>query len=451
MIRLNFPKFNKTIIVIILVAFLVGSTIGGVVWFYGRKLITEKFVPTVKGDFSYLSNLFKSLKPKFILQLPFRPIESPSAPPKELPEQTRLKIKDEFQEESATIAAVRKVSPSVVSIIITKEITQNERGFIFPDDFFDFGWPFQFQWPFETPQPSPKSTPKTEKQQIGGGTGFVISSKDGLILTNRHVIIDEQAEYTVITNEGQKYPARVLARDSFNDLAVLKVETSNLPEVELGDSDNLQIGQTVIAIGFALGEFRNTVTKGVISGIGRTVVAGDSFGQSEVLENVIQTDAAINRGNSGGPLINLAGQVVGVNTAIAQGGQLIGFAIPINQVKQVIQGVKTSGRIIRPFLGVRYVLINEAIARANNLPVNYGALILRGRSIEELAVTPGSPADKAGLVENDIILEINGQKIDEDHTLAKEIQKYQPGQTVQLKVLHRGEEKMVNVNLAEFK
>lgn len=242
-----------------------------------------------------------------------------------------------------------------------------------------------------------------------------------------------------------------MTRDPANDIAVLKVAKLGLPEVELGDSDKMQIGQTVIAIGNALGEYRNTITRGVVSGIGRTVIAGDNTGQSEVLENVIQTDAAINPGNSGGPLINLRGQVIGINVAMNQSGQLIGFAIPINQVKEVIGGVKKYGRIVRPFLGVRYVLINDAMAKANNLSVKYGALIVRGKNKEDLAITPGSPADKAGLVENDIILQIDKQRIDEEHPLAKAIQKHNPGDTVELKVLHDGKERVEKVTLEEYK
>jgi serine protease Do len=231
----------------------------------------------------------------------------------------------------------------------------------------------------------------------------------------------------------------------------LKIEATGLPTVELGDSDKIELGQTVIAIGNSLGEYQNTVTKGVVSGLGRKVVAGDSQGGSEVIEGAFQTDAAINPGNSGGPLINLAGQVIAINTAMNQGGQLIGFAIPINVAKQDIESVETSGKIVRPWLGVRYVLINDEIAKANHLEKNYGALIARGQQATDLAVVPASPADKAGLVENDIILEMNGQKIDEEHPLAKEIAKFKPGDEVTLKILRKGAEKDVKVTLGEYK
>lgn len=349
-----------------------------------------------------------------------------------------------ISEEEAVAQAVRKVSPSVVSIIVTKELSAiyNLTGpSILPfDDFFEFGFPL-------TPQPY-QTEPKTEKREVGGGTGFVVSS-DGLILTNRHVVDDPDAEYTVITSDDQKFKAQILAIDPFVDAAIVKIDAKDLPAVSLGDSDKIQIGQTVIAIGNTLSEYRNTVTKGVVSGINRRVVAGGRFG-TEVIEEAIQTDAAINPGNSGGPLVNLMGEVIGVNTAISREGQLIGFAIPINLIKPVIESVKTYGRIVRPWLGVRYVLINEQFAKENQLPSNYGALVARGQKETDLAVIPGSPADKAGIMENDIILEIDGVKINENNPLAKLIQKHKPGDKIQLKILHKGSEKSIEAVLAEL-
>lgn len=357
------------------------------------------------------------------------------------PGQVQNTVKTEqkiVEEESATIESVKKVTPSVVSIIITKDLSKyyDLKGYSPFDDFFGF--------PFES---APQNG--SGKQEIGGGTGFIISS-DGMILTNKHVVSDNEAEYTVITNDGKKYEAKVLATDFMNDIAVVKIDAKDLPVVEFGDSDSLELGQTVIAIGNSLGEYRNTVTKGVISGKGRRVEAGGE-GMSEVLEEALQTDAAINPGNSGGPLINLSGQVIGINTAINQQGQLIGFAIPINQAKKSVESVKKFGKIMRPFLGVRYVLLNKDISQSNNLSVDYGALIVRGEQQTDLAIVPGGPADKAGLVENDIILEVNGQKINEEHPLTKEISKYQPNEEIELKVLHKGEEKKVKVKLGEYK
>jgi len=352
----------------------------------------------------------------------------------------------ELDLESATIDTVKQSQPSVVSIIISKKLKDISQPSF--NDIFNFNWPFQFK--LEQPDntnTAPKENSDQEKE-VGGGSGFIVS-KDGLILTNKHVAIDDNAIFSVVTNDGQKYPAEVLARDPINDLAVLKIEAKGLKPLALGDSDKIEIGQTVIAIGNALGEFENTVTRGVISGINRRVEAGVSQGFSEVLEEAIQTDAAINPGNSGGPLLNLKGEVIGINTAISQSGQLVGFAIPINEAKQVIDSIQKYGKIIRPYLGVRYVLINKHIAQANNLKYEYGALIVKGTTAEELAVVPGSPADLAGLVENDIILEINGQKIDESHSLGRMLAKYVPGDEVELKIWHKDAEKTVKIKLIE--
>lgn len=351
------------------------------------------------------------------------------------------------EEESATIDVVKLASPSVVSIIISKEINAGN-SLTTPglDDFFNFG-PFGLDFNLPQPEGNSEETPK-EKREIGGGTGFIISA-DGLILTNKHVVMDEQAEYTALTSDGQRYEAKVLGRDPLNDLAVLKIEAKDLTPLNLGDSDNLQIGQTVIAIGNALSEFRNTVTKGVISGIGRRIEAGDGMGNSEVIEEAIQTDAAINPGNSGGPLLDIKGQVIGINTAISSSGQLVGFAIPINEVKQVVDSIQKYGKIVRPFLGVRYAIINKTSAEANNLKVDYGALIIEDKSGKTSAIVPGSPAEKAGLEVGDIILEVNGQKIDESHSLGRILSRYNPDDEVELKILRKDEEKTVKVKLAE--
>jgi len=363
-------------------------------------------------------------------------------------------------EESAVISAVDKVAPAVVSIIVTKDLPKIEQYYSNPfgSEFFRefFGQDFNDLFGQQAvPQYRQNGTEKTE---IGGGTGFIVSA-DGYIITNRHVVLDQAAEYTVLMNDEAKYPAKVLARDALNDLAVLKIEKDNLPTVELGDSANLKVGQSVIAIGNALGEFRNTVSTGVISGLARSVTAGGAGIGNEQLINVIQTDASINPGNSGGPLLNIAGQVIGINTAMAQGAQNIGFAIPINEVKSTIESVQKNGRIVRPWLGVRYVIINKAIADANKLSVDYGAIIVRGQNRTDLAVIPGSPADKAGLVENDIILEINpsggsgqaGQKITEENLLANLVVKFKPGDEITLRVMHQGKEKVVKVKLEEMK
>lgn len=340
------------------------------------------------------------------------------------------------------VDAVEAASPAVVSVIVTKDLPLLEDVVIDPfrDPFFGPS-PFRFR--------TRRPTGGTEKREVGGGSGFLVDAS-GLVLTNRHVVADTEADYTVLLNTGEKVPARVLARDPVLDLAVLKVEKTGLPIITLGDSGNLRVGQTVIAIGNALGEFRNTVSVGVISGLRRQVVAGDeATGQTELLDQVIQTDAAINPGNSGGPLLNLVGEAIGINTAIAGGAENIGFAIPILEASRALEDVREHGRIRRPFLGVRYVPITPAVARANDLPVDYGALVLSGDAPGERAVTPGSAADRAGIREDDILLEFDGQRIDADHTLASFIREKRVGDRVRVKVLSGGEEKTVEATLGE--
>jgi len=368
--------------------------------------------------------------------------------PLTLPKESQEKeYQSEIELEKNVMRVVDDVNPSVVSIIITKDLPVFEQYYINPfKDFFgeDFDIP-----EFGIPQYRQKGT---EKKEVGGGTGFIIS-EDGLVLTNKHVVSDKEAEYTVITNDGKRYPAKVLALDPVQDLAFIKIEKkitdlSPFKPVKLGDSSQLKIGQFVIAIGNALGEFRNTVSFGVISGLGRTITASGA-GMVETLENVIQTDAAINQGNSGGPLLNLKGEVIGVNVAMAQGAQNIGFAIPINQVKRDIEQIQKTGKIIYPWLGVRYILVTPEIQQQMKLEVDYGALIVKGNNPDEVAVIPDSPADKVGLKEGDIILELDGKKITPQNSLSKIISEYSPGDKVTLKVLRKKETFEVNVTLAE--
>ncbi|NTU99301.1 PDZ domain-containing protein [Candidatus Falkowbacteria bacterium] len=355
-----------------------------------------------------------------------------------------------FNEESSVISTVEKASPAVVSIIITKNLPKYNQNFDSPfgSDFFRQFFGDSFSAPdLSVPQNNQNSTEKTE---VGGGSGFIVSS-DGYVVTNKHVVADTEAEYTVLMNNEKKYQAKVLARDQVNDLAVLKIDAKDLPTLNFGDSSKLKVGQSVIAIGNALAEFRNTVSTGVISGLSRSIVAGGGISGNEQLSGVIQTDASINPGNSGGPLLDLSGQVIGINTAVAQGAQGIGFAIPINEVKNAIESVKKVGKIVRPWLGIRYQPITKDYADKSKLPVDYGALILRGQQATDLAVIPGSPADKAGLQENDIILELNGQKIDGSNQLSSLITKLKVGDEVTLKVMHRGQTKDVKVKLEEMK
>lgn len=356
-------------------------------------------------------------------------------------------------QEQKIIDAVKLVSPSVVSIVITKDVPIIEQYFTNPfEEFFGQGSPFRLQ----VPQYRQKGT---EKKEIGGGSGFIVSA-DGYVVTNKHVVLDEDADYTVFTNDGKSYPAKVLAKDPLQDLAILKIDQEQIVETTgaftarpfvpalLGDADVLQIGQSVIAIGNALGEFRNTVSVGVISGLGRTITASGGANFVETIEDVIQTDAAINKGNSGGPLLNLAGEVIGINTATVLDAQNIGFAVPINKVKRDIEQVRSVGKITYPFLGVRYIPITDRVAEEQDLPVSYGVLVAKGDQ-GEAAVTPGSPAQKAGILDGDIILELNGERISPENSLAKLIQKYSPNDTVVVKILREGQEKILQVTLGE--
>lgn len=343
------------------------------------------------------------------------------------------------------VSVVKRASPAVVSIVASKDVPVVEQYYVDPfgnDPFFRrfFGGGSGIQ----IPQLRQNGT---ERRDVSSGTGFIINAS-GLILTNKHVVADTAADYTVFMNDGSKIPAKVLARDPVQDLAVVRIERSGLPTLPVGDSDAIEPGQTAIAIGNALGEFQNTVSVGVVSGLHRSIVASGQ-GVSEQLGELIQTDAAINPGNSGGPLLNLNGEVIGINTAVAEGAQSIGFAIPINGAKRDIASVTAVGRIIYPFLGVRYQIVTPSVARERKLGVEYGALIVAGDG--EPGVVNASPADRAGLREGDVILEFNGQKIDAKHTLSQLLGERQVGETVRMKVLRKGQTLNLEAALAERK
>jgi len=351
-------------------------------------------------------------------------------------------------EEEKTIQTVKQVSPSVVSIIISRDVPIVEKYYINPFNSDFFGG-------FQIPQYREKGT---EKQQVGSGTGFIIS-ENGMILTNKHVVSEEGVEYIVLLNSGEKYPAKVLAKDPFYDLAIIQINQSDVVEgdeksfvpVKLGDSSKLQIGQTVIAIGNALGEFQNTVSVGVVSGLGRNIVATGA-GIAESLEGIIQTDAAINPGNSGGPLLNLVGEVIGINVARSTSGENIGFSLPINMAKRDIEQVKVEGKIVYPFLGIYYAPITEEISKANDLPVKFGAWVGRDGQGQktEIAVVSDSPAEIAEIKRDDIILEFDNKKITETNSLAKIILEYSPGDNISLKILRGEEEFSSEVTLIEW-
>ena len=335
-------------------------------------------------------------------------------------------------EKSPIIDVVKKVMPTVVSIIIRKEVPPSRPGQIGLEECM----------PHMTPD-------KDGKVQIGGGSGFIVSS-NGLILSNKHVVIDPDADYTVMLSEGEKYHANVVARDEINDVAILKIEEDNLPIMLLGNSEDIQIGQTALSFGNALGIFQNTVSSGIISGLSRLITAHTGMGmETERLRGLVQTDAAINPGNSGGPLCDIEGYAIGINVAMVMGAENIGFAIPINTAKKDLEELKKYGRIRRPFLGVRYFLINPEVKQRFKLPTDYGALVVKENLPGDQAVVPGSTAAKAGLKEFDIILECNAKKITPETPLSDFIADINIGETLTLKILRNGKEKVVKAKLEE--
>lgn len=338
-----------------------------------------------------------------------------------LPNSTKIE-NISVKEDSAVVDSVKKVQQAVVSIVFTKDVNL--------PNFFGF----------ETP---------TQTQQ-GGGSGFILTS-DGLIATNKHVANIDGAQYTVIAQDGKKYDAKVVSVDPVTDFAILKIDAKNLPVVDFGDSDSLDIGQRVIAIGNALGEFQNSVTVGVVSGKERSLTASDTSGSaSEALDGLLQTDAAINSGNSGGPLVNLRGQVIGINTATAAKGQAegLGFAIPINSIKTAIDSVKKTGKITRAYLGVRYTPVDQKIAAIKGMKDARGVLVIGSGNMA--AVEKDSPADKAGIKEGDIILKINNDDINENTPLRSVLGKYSPDQEISLTILKDGKEENVKVRLGKI-
>jgi serine protease Do len=316
------------------------------------------------------------------------------------------------KEDSAVISVAKEVSPSVVSI------TTNSSSV----DFFG-----------------------QSQTEASSGTGIILKS-DGLILTNKHVVEGGES-FTVITSDGKEYSdAKVVAKDPSNDIAFLKIAAKDLVAAKLGDSSKVQVGQRVIAIGNALGQFQNTVTTGVISGKSRPITATGGNG-TESLQNLFQTDAAINPGNSGGPLVNIAGEVIGINTAVAgDGAENIGFAIPINEAKKDIATVAQSGKITRAYLGVRYVAVTQDIAARNNILAKaIGGALISG----EGSVLSGSPADKAGVQAGDVIIRLNDTDLNENNSLASTIGKFEVGETIKVTLLRDGKERVLKVKLAE--
>jgi S1-C subfamily serine protease len=341
-----------------------------------------------------------------------------------------------MQEKSPIVAIAKRVCPSVITIIISKDLPKIDGFFLFPYAGQELVMP--------------KMNNKKEKTKIGGGSGFIISP-DGYVLTCSHVVGDPEADYTVIIGPEHKYPAKVLAKDPLVDIAILKITNKKFPYLELGNSDKIELGEQVLAIGNPLGEFEDTLSAGIVSGLSRKITAyGGQSSKATNLKGLIQTDAAINPGNSGGPLVNMEGEVIGINTAMIAGAQNIGFAIPVNYAKKILEEVKKYGKIKRPFLGVRYVILNKELSQHNKLPVDYGALVVRER-LGESAIIKGSPVDKAGLKEYDIILELNEEKITEENPITDIIQKFKINEEIRLKIIREGKEINIKAKLEEKK
>jgi len=338
---------------------------------------------------------------------------------------------------------IRKIMPAVVSIVISKSLEEIEKEL--PAELLPL-------MPFGTPNlgiPEEKIDARG-MVQIGGGSGFTVDP-NGIILTNKHVISESKAEYTVVTTNGKKYPAEIAARDPIDDIAIIKIKAAGLPVAKLGDSNNLELGEEVLAIGNALGLFKNTVSKGIISGLSRAIAAKpDPKEPIQELRGLIQTDAAINPGNSGGPLVNLKGEVIGINAAIVFGAQNLGFAIPINAAKRDFSDLKKYGRVRRPLLGLRYVTIDDILQEKMNLPVNYGAIVA-GKGPHREAVIPRTPAAKAGFKLKDIILECNGEKLTQERTIQDFLEELAVGDVLKMKVLRGSKPMEIKVVLAERK
>jgi len=329
---------------------------------------------------------------------------------------------------SPLVKIAKKVCPAVITIVVSKDVSKVEGYYLVPMG--------------DQSTMVPKVNDSHEKTKVGGGSGFIVSS-DGYILTCSHVVDDTDASYTAIVDPEHKYSCQVLAKDPLIDVAILKVEASNLPALEMGDSADIQLGEDVLAIGNPMGEFDDTLSAGIVSGLSRRITAyGGSKMHETSLRGLIQTDAAINPGNSGGPLVNMSSQAIGVNTAMVMGAQNLGFAIPINYARNMFEEVLKYGKLKRPFMGIRYVILNPEIAQANKLPVDYGALIVR-ETFGEPAVVKGSAADRAGLKEYDIILEFDGQKISPEKLLTDVLQDCKVGDQLPMTVLREG--KMMNM------
>lgn len=413
-IKRNYYRNIKTIIISFFTTILTLILFLFLVWFY-----RDSFLNFIAEKYSFNQKNISS-EPILIEEI------------KEVPVIKEVPKKDE----DTVITAVKKAKPAVVSIIVTKDVVRYDIKY--EDNKSDSS--------IKTPIYVPNGT---ESKKIGNGSGFLISS-NGMIVTNKHVVDMVDAKYTVLLNSGAEYQAKLLAKDSVLDVAILKIEGSGFPYLNLADSDKLEIGETVIAIGNALGEFKNTVSVGVVSGLSRSLLASDNSGRKkEFLYKVIQTDTAINPGNSGGPLLNIKGEVVGINVAIAEDSSNIGFSLPINIAKNIIDQVKKTGKILRPYVGVRYIPVDKNLQTKLNLPVSYGILVKKGSTESELAVMPNSPASKVGIMEDDIILSVDGELINQNNDFMSLIRYKNIGDKIVLIVLSGGKEKILTLKLEQ--
>ncbi len=327
--------------------------------------------------------------------------------------------------------AWNQASPAVVSVVELKDVSQYYNMF------------------FMGEQQAPSADGVLT--QVAAGTAFVISS-DGLAVTNKHVVADDSGQYVAFLADGTEVDVKVLAKDTLNDVALLQLSSDSVKTystVEFGDSDIMSVGDHVIAIGNAEGEYANTTTAGIISATGRQIIAGGGMEAAKSLTGLIQTDAAINPGNSGGPLVNLSGQVIGMNTAVDSSSQGIGFAIASNEIQRVVKSYQQFGRIVRPYLGVRYMIITPALGEKNGLSVDHGAYVVADVQAGLLPVMKDSPADKAGVKEGDIILTLDGKEIGQNFDLSNAISSYSVGDTVTLEVLRDGKTINLQVELEE--
>ncbi len=334
-----------------------------------------------------------------------------------------------------------KAAPAVVSVVALKDLS------VYYDQFSFFGFP-------DTSEPeTPETAGEGELSEVSSGSGFIISA-DGLVVTNKHVVSDEEAEYVVILDDGTELEAEVLDKDTLNDIALLQIigdddRMGDLPRLDFADSDLISVGDPVVAIGNALGEYSNTTTAGIISAIGREILAGGTGFGTETLVNLIQTDAAINPGNSGGPLLNMDAEIVGMNTAVDTTAAGIGFAIPSNDIATVVRSYQEFGRIVRPFVGVRYVPVSEANMERLGVEVDYGVFIIGDQNAQLPGVVPDSPAEKAGIKEGDVILSVEGKELTGTFTLSNAIAGYLVGEKITLEIWRDGETLTATVTLEE--